>query len=87
MTIEMLVYALEMDSLALAMRARNGVIWPSILWVDVRSERETSSGRGILPVIAEFCGHPGNMRHYVADNRSKSHEVQEKCSVVSVRER
>ena len=87
MTTEMLVNGMEMDSLALAIGARNGPISPSILWLGVRSERGISSGIGIPSIIPEFCSHLGNMRRHVADNRSKYHEVQDECSVVFVRER
>jgi len=87
MTIETLINALEMDYLALAIGAEDGGIWPPILRLDMRSERGISSGIGIPSTFPEFCGQPGTMRRHVAGNRSKYHEVHDKCSVVSVRER
>ena len=87
MTIEMLTNAPEMDYSALAIGAGNDPIWPYILGLDVRAERGISSGIGIPSTFPEFCGQPGTMRRHVAGNRSKHHEVHDKCSVVSVRER
>jgi len=87
MTIESPLNALEMDYLALAIGAENGGIWPPILRLDVRSERRMSSGMGIPVIIPGFLSRSWSERRHVAGNRSKYHEVQDKCSVASVSER
>jgi len=87
MTMETLTNALEMDYLALAIGAGNGEIWPPILRLNVRSERRTSSGMGIPSIIPGFFSRSWSERRHVAGNRSKYHEVQDKCSVASVSER